>query len=139
VDKLNKVLADLTLKKGNGNQSLVANSLGIKPQTFGNYLKGREIPVSLIKRWKEVYGENLLALAETGFETNVSRETKQVTMEPIQSDEPVKIMPLDVWQKVLKDSDRFDEVLEMNKEEIQNLWSLIRDLRGSNLSSHKTK
>jgi hypothetical protein len=136
VDKLNKVLAEMTVKKGKGNQSVVANALGIKPQTFGNYLRGREIPVSLIQRWKEVYGENLLALVETGFETNVSRETK-TSKET--ATEQVKVMPMDVWHKVLKDSERFDDVLEMNKEEMRNLWRLIHNMRGGNLDSHETK
>lgn len=70
MDKINEILKELTLKKGKGNQKKVADELGFKPQTFGNYLKGRKIPGKLIQKWREVYGEDLVTLS-----TNVSHET----------------------------------------------------------------
>jgi hypothetical protein len=135
VEKINEILAKLTLEKGKGNQAKVANALGLKPQTFGNYLKGRKLPGSLIAKWKQVYGEDLISMSSlsTDLSTNVSRGTPQDN----NGRESIKTMPMDVWHKVLKDGERFDEVLDMNKEEIRNLWILIHDLRSRNLDPHK--
>lgn len=87
MDKINELLVRLTLEKGRGNKSVVAAALGEKPQTFGNYLKGRSIPITLIRKWKKVYGEDLLLLSETDVETNVdkSNNDKSFKREP---DEP---------------------------------------------------
>lgn len=71
MDRINKILADLTLRKGNGNQAEVARALDVKPQTFGNYLKGRKLPISLVDKWKEVYGEDLLELSKKDVSTTV--------------------------------------------------------------------
>lgn len=78
VDRINEVLAErvksLMFSKGIS-QADVARSIGEKPQTFGNYVRGRTIPAHVLRQWKAVYKEDLERLAETATETTVSRET----------------------------------------------------------------
>lgn len=63
--KINDVLARLILEKG-GNKAEIARKLGdVTPQAIGKYANNRAIPVSFIKRWKAVYGEDLIELSET--------------------------------------------------------------------------
>lgn len=142
MDKINEILVRLTLEKGKGNQSLVAAALDIKPQTFGNYLKGREIPVSLIIKWKKVYGEDLLALSETGVETNVDESIKDV---PVNTD-AVKSMPLDVWHQLQKNFNSFEKnremfglVLAKEGTEKQQLLDILRNVRPNGVQPHKKK
>lgn len=75
MERLNEVLLELVRKKGTNKK--VAAPLGITPQALGKYLKGRRLPVSLLTRWKEVYGEDLMKLANGEKEPNVSRETSK--------------------------------------------------------------
>jgi hypothetical protein len=73
VKKINEVLVRRVKELG-GNQAEIARKIGFKSQTFGNYLKGRKLPLELIEAWKRVYKEDLQDLAD---EINVSRETNQ--------------------------------------------------------------
>lgn len=75
MERLNEVLLELVRKKGTNKK--VAAPLGITPQALGKYLKGRKLPVSLLTKWKEVYGEDLMKLANGEKEPNVSRETNK--------------------------------------------------------------
>lgn len=142
MDKINEVLVKLTLEKGKGNQSLVAAALGIKPQTFGNYLKGREIPVTLVMKWKKVYGEDLLALSETDVKTNVDKSNKDTSTK----DESSKAMPLDVWHQLQKNFDSFEKnremfglVLAKEGSEKKELLDILRNISASGIQSHKVK
>lgn len=146
---LNQSIKDMDLSNADVERDL--NGL-YTSAAIGNYRKGiREVPSKLVRKWKEHYGHDLMAIAETFAstnETNVSRETqsnqkdtKSTVVDTTVSnvDDQVKVMPMDVWNKLLKDGDRFDEVLDLNKEEIRNLWILIHDLRSRNLDPHKAK
>ena len=76
MDRINEVLAervktlmfDNSISMGN-----IARSIGEKPQTFGNYVRGRTIPAHVLRKWKAVYKEDLEKIAETEQETDVPR------------------------------------------------------------------
>lgn len=130
MDRINEILAKLTLEKGKGNQAKVARALGEKPQTFGNYIKGRTIPVSLIEKWKEVYGEDLLQLAKKPASTIVSKGVSRETNVDNVITGPVKVLPMDAWELLQDDNKEF-------KNEIKNLWDMIRFLKGQGVTPHK--
>lgn len=132
MDKINEVLKRrvkaLMIEKGIS-QADVARSIGELPQTFGNYVRGRTIPADLIRQWKKVYNEDLEELAETETETNVSRGTL---------DEPIKVMPLDVWDRLQRNFDSFEQNFELNKSEILFLREMVRGMMvGRNVDSNK--
>lgn len=105
-----EVLAELYLKNG-GNKAEIARKLGgkVSPQVLGQYEIGRHQPkLAFIKRWKEVFGDDLTALTET----NASRQTFS---------DPVKTMPMDVWDELKENNETF-------KEEINRLWALVNRL-----------
>lgn len=130
MDRINEILAKLTLEKGKGNQAKVARALGEKPQTFGNYIKGRTLPVSLIEKWKEVYGEDLLQLAKKPASTIVSKSVSRETNVDNVITGPVKVLPMDAWELLQDDNKEF-------KNEIKNLWDMIRFLKGQSITPHK--
>lgn len=64
---------------------------GITSQRLGQYANGISKPkVDFYDRWKEVFGEDLKELVESGFEKNVSHET-QNEKNPAQSEVPESI------------------------------------------------
>lgn len=60
--KINDILVKLLFERERGNQAEAARKLGMKPQTIGNYFKNREPSAEFIKKWREVYGDDVLAL-----------------------------------------------------------------------------
>jgi hypothetical protein len=136
VEKINEILANLTLEKGKGNQAKVASALGLKPQTFGNYLKGRKLPGSLIAKWKEVYGEDLISMAalSTRKSTNVSRETLSVNNS---HEEEVKIIPMDVWHELKNNNHELHDNNQLIKEEVRFLRGLVHHFTGKTIDPHK--
>lgn len=74
VERLNQILSQLVKEKGTNKD--VAKPLGITPQALGKYMKGRKLPLALVTKWKDVYGEDLMQLAGLSEKQKVPRETK---------------------------------------------------------------
>lgn len=73
--ELKEILAGIRAK--HGNQSEVAEKLGISSQLLGQYERGERNPkLGFYKKWEQVFGQDLLALKD---EANVSREAKNGT------------------------------------------------------------
>jgi abortive infection bacteriophage resistance protein len=121
VDKINEILADLTLKKGKGNQAEVARALGIKPQTFGNYLKGRTLPLNLVAKWKKVYGEDLQELANKDVSTNVDDTNNDVPFKHLIAEGEYVGLHKKAW-------DEFQKTLEHNRKIIAEITSTNSEL-----------
>lgn len=116
--KINDVIAEL-IKRYGGKDIVIAAKLGVSSQRLGQYKNGQKKPgIDFIQKWKEVYGDDLLALCETSSETNVSHETKPT----------VKMIEMDVWEELtgahhdLRENNRLFEL------EIERLWGLVNRL-----------
>lgn len=72
--KINEILRELLFKRENGNQAEAARKLKMRPQTIGNYFKEREPSPQFIQRWREVYGDDILALSS---ETNEDKSNEK--------------------------------------------------------------
>lgn len=127
MERLNQVLFDLVRKKGTNKK--VAEPLGITPQALGKYLKGRKLPLTLVKKWKEVYGDDLLKLAEGQKEPNVSRETN--------NGEVVKTLPMDAWELLQKNFSQFEKNSELVNSEVVFLREVIRNLTRQGVNTNK--
>lgn len=69
--KINEILVRLLFEREKGNQAEAARKLKMRPQTIGNYFKDREPSSQFLQRWREVYGDDILALvAETNGDKN---------------------------------------------------------------------
>lgn len=139
---LNRLFALLVKQKAS--QVAVANTLGISSQSVGYYMRGRKIPIEVIEKWEEKYGQNLIAMSKTEFETQnetpVSRETNNsVAMEVIRGFE--KLDP-NIGYKVLgnenyivfhkKTYDEMEETLAQNRSVIDMLSRASFELTLSN-------
>lgn len=110
VNQVSELLNKLVPQKG-ATKSQVANKLKISPQLLGQYMKGRQKPKpDFYKKWKEVYGEDLLNYEET----NVSRETNEET-----NSEPAKSIQ-DKYTKLL------EEQLTWIKEQVRADLSTVK-------------
>lgn len=65
--KINEILVRLLFEREKGNKAEVARKLKMRPQTIGNYFKKREPSPEFIRKWREVYGDDILAMVS---ETN---------------------------------------------------------------------
>lgn len=127
MEKINEVLAQRVktlMFNDDVSQADIARSVGEKPQTFGNYVRGRTIPAKLLRQWKIVYKEDLEKLSETNVPTIVASVN-----EPKHKD-PVKVLPMDAWELLQDDNREF-------KKEIGNLWDMIRYLKGQGVKAHE--
>lgn len=138
---LNKAL-DRCIKDRDLSNEDVVRRLGVyTAAAIGNYRKGkREVPTGLVIKWKEHYGDDLMAIAETIVstdKTSVSRETEtNVSKKPTIRDP---------WDTVDRLTESFTLNSQIHKAEVDDLrkdknelWEMIRFLR-TNRSPHKTK
>lgn len=121
--KINEVLAKLILEKG-GNKAEIARKLGdVTPQAIGKYANDRAIPVEFIKRWKAVYGEDLLALSET-----TGSQSRMNVPHQIKEGDYIGLHQL-AWhefQETLKHSRKMlNEVHKTNSELTRNVTRLV--------------
>lgn len=138
MDRLNQVLIELVKQKGK--QVEVAKALGISSQRLGNYLRGRQISVDIITRWRRAYNEDLMVLAETPGTTIVSRETKQdAAMEVIRGLEKNNLNPrhkdIDYGPYIVvykKAYDELEETIVQNRSVIDMLSRASFELSQSN-------
>lgn len=76
MDQVSELLKTLVPKKGKSTAE-VARKLEISSQLLGQYMAGRQNPKAIFyKKWKKVFGEDLLAMTET----NVSHGKEDVVV-----------------------------------------------------------
>lgn len=123
----NQNLAKSIADKG-GNKAKIARELGMSTgQGIGLYVKGRAIPIEFVQRWKEVYGEDLMAKHS---ETIVSRET--TSLPPLISSPDYVGLHHKAWeefQETLRHSRKLlTDITKNNSQLTKNNTSLTHDI-----------
>src|SRR5688572_8145945 len=96
-------------------------------------MKGRTIPLQVVTKWKEVYGDDLIALSKDTNEPNVSRETKSNMTSP----NGVKVIELDVWQRLERNFDQFAKNSDVFESELLFLREIIRNMSRQSIDPNK--
>lgn len=123
--RLNQVFAMLV--KSKPSKVAVANALNISPQSLGYYIKGRKIPVTVIEKWKEVYGQNLLELSEMDFEADLDTIIKNGTQANGTNGSHEKKFDQRVAEESINAEafKRLQKDHEMFEKELNRAWDLI--------------
>ena len=129
VPRLNQVLGMLV--KSKASQISVANALEISSQSLGYYIKGRRIPASVIQKWQEVFGQNLIELSTVDFDTDIDRivtrstEKRRQEVKHEQRVEEEESITVELWRQLQKDHAMFEKNHAMFEKELERAWALI--------------
>lgn len=140
VKPLNKAL-DRSIKDRDLSNKDVAQNLGMyTPAAIGNYRKGRrDVPTDLVIKWKEHYGEDLMAAPETDVSTNKTNVSRETNTE--ENNDPWRTITRLTEAFVLNSQMHKDEVSDLrnDKNDFKNeLLEMVRFLR-TNSAAYKTK
>lgn len=134
MDKINEVLEGrvkaLMFETKGLSQADIARSIDEKPQTFGNYVRGRTIPASVLRKWKAKYKEDLEELAEAGPSTNVSRGNSDFRHQIFEGDYVgLHKRAWDELEKTLKHQRKIiNEMVRQNGDSVKHLGVMVAAL-----------
>lgn len=110
-----------TAKSQRFTKAALAKALNVSRQTLDNWIKGDTDP---------------------GYDdlNNASKllDVEFLNTEKKSQNEPIKTMPLDVWDRLQRNFDSFEQNFELNKSEILFLREMVRGMMvGRNVDSNK--
>jgi transcriptional regulator with XRE-family HTH domain len=110
-----------TAKSQRFTKAALAKALNVSRQTLDNWINGVTDP-----------GYDDLNKASKLLDAEFLNPEKK------SQDEPIKVMPLDVWDRLQRNFDSFEQNFELNKSEILFLREMIRGMMvGRNIDSNK--